>query len=362
MHDEEAMSARFYKCGVAMVRSVPALILLGMMATLASFGVTLASSLPPEVPTLELVRNRGLVICGVDGHIAGFSLLDKEGVMSGLDADSCRAVAAAVLGDSKKVQFVPVTATDRFLMLQTGKIDLLARNTTWTLTREASLDLIFAGITLYDGTGFMVRVSAGILSARDLDGATICMGIGTTTELAVPEFFHANGMSFHPVMFSDVSSVQQAFLLGRCDAYSSDQSQLAGFKYQQGTHGISFCLLPELISKEPTGVMVRKGDDQWLSVVRWTLISQIAGEQLHLTSANVDDMLQSKNSEVLRLLGEIQDYGQALGIEKRWAYNIIKQVGNYGEVFERNIAPLGLPRGLNSLWANGGLQYAPTLH
>ncbi len=313
-------------------------------------------------PTLDAVRARGVLLCGVDGHVAGFSLPDAKGVMRGLDADTCRAVAAAVLGEANLVRFVAVTTTTRFTALQSGEIDLLSRNTTWTLGREAGLGLLFAGVRFYDGTGFLVRVSAGVRSAKELDGATVCIEPETSTGFAVVDYFRRNGMRFSPVVMGDVSSVHEAFLAGRCDAYSSDLSQLAGFRHEQGARAGEFVLLPEAISKEPLGAMVRKGDDAWFDLVRWTHFAQVAAEELGVTGANADRMLASRDPAVRRLLGaDDEEGGKGIGADPRWAYRVVKQVGNYGEMFERDIAPLGVPRGLNALWTQGGLLYAPPM-
>lgn len=312
-------------------------------------------------PTLDAVRARGLLICGVAGNAAGFSLPDSRGMMQGIDAEGCRAIAAAVLGDQTKVKFVPTTTENRFTALQSGEIDVLVRETTWTLGREASLGLEFGVINFYDGTGFMVKKSSGVTSAHDLDGATICVEPGTSTELAIADYFRVNNMKYTPVEIQDLQEIHNAFLSGRCDAYSTDSSALAGFRFTQGTHAEDFLLLPELISKEPLGPMVRKGDDKWFDIVRWVSFAQITGEEYGVSSRNVESFLNTTNPDIRRLLGLEGDLGKALGLDDKWAFNVLKQVGNTGEVWNRTMAPLGLPRGLNGLWNRGGLLFAPPL-
>jgi general L-amino acid transport system substrate-binding protein len=312
-------------------------------------------------PTLDAVRGRGQLVCGVAGNVAGFSLADSQGVIRGLDADGCRALAAAVLGDAAKVTFVPTTTQNRFTALQSGEVDVLIRETTWTLGREASLGLEFAGVNFYDGTGFLVKKSAGVSSAKQLDGATICVQPGTSTELAIADYFRVNNMKFTPIEIQDVQELRSAFLSGRCDVYSTDSSALATFRAGLGAGAADFVLLPELISKEPLGPMVRKGDDRWFDIVRWTLYAQIAAEEIGVTSQNVDGFATTTDPTIRRLLGLDGDLGKALGLDNKWAYNAIKQVGNYGEMWARDMAPLGVPRGRNDLWTKGGLMYAPPI-
>jgi general L-amino acid transport system substrate-binding protein len=311
--------------------------------------------------TLDAVKARGQVQCGIAGNVPGFSLPDSKGVMKGLDADSCRAVTAAVLGDVNKVKFVPTTTQNRFTALQSGEIDLLSRSTTWTLGREGNLGLEFAWVNYYDGTGFLVKTSAGVKSAKELDGATVCVQPGTSTELAINDFFRLNKMKFTPILIADLSEIQGAFLAGRCDAYSTDASALATFRFSQGPKAGDLVLLPDIISKEPLGVMVRKGDDKWFDLVRWTFIAMITAEEKGITSANVDSFLTSSDPDIRRLLGVEGDMGKALGLDNKWAYNVIKQNGNFGEVWDRNITPMGVPRGINNIWSKGGLQYAPPI-
>jgi general L-amino acid transport system substrate-binding protein len=310
--------------------------------------------------TIDEIRARGQLICGVTTGVAGFSLPDSKGVMQGIDADVCRAVAAAILGDPNKVRYVPTNTTVRFTALQSGEIDILARETTWTLAREANLGLEFAGVYFYDGTGFMVKTSLGVHSAKDLNTATVCIQPGTSTELAVNDYFRRNNLTFTPILISDVNEAQGAYLSGRCDVYSTDLSALAGFRFQQGNRASEHILLPEVISKEPLGIMVRKGDDKFFDVARWVLFALFQAEESGVTQANVDQLAtNATDPDVRRLLGLEGDLGKALGLDNRWAVNAIKAVGNFGEVWDRDITPLGVQRGLNNLWNKGGLMYAP---
>jgi len=313
----------------------------------------------PAADTVGVIRQRGQLICGVAINSPGFAMPDSRGEIRGLDADTCRAVAAAVLGDASRVRFAPNTTQQRFTMLQSGEIDLLVRNTTWTLGREASLGLAFAGVNFYDGQGFMVRRNSGVTSARQLDGATICVAPGTTTELNLADYFRTQRMRFTPVIIENVEEIRSAFVSGRCDAYTTDASSLASFRATRTTDREDFVLLPEIISKEPLGPVVRKGDWKWFDLVRWSLFAQVAAEELGITSENVDQQLGSTNPDVQRLLGRTGELGRALGVDNDWAVRIIRQVGNYGEMYERNITPIGIPRGVNDLWTRGGLQYAP---
>ena len=311
--------------------------------------------------TLDAVQKRGELLCGVAGTVPGFSLPDSQGVMRGLDADSCRMVAASVLGDANKVKFVPTTVQNRFTALQSGEVDVLVRSTTWTLAREANLGLEFAWVNFYDGTGFLVQKSSNVKSAKELDGATVCVQPGSTTELADADFFRINNMKFTPILIQDIAEIRNAFLSGRCDAYSTDSSQLAAFRFSQGAKAQDLVLLPEIISKEPLGAMVRKGDDKWFDAVRWSFIAMVTGEEKGVTSKNIDSFMDSKDPDIRRLLGLEGDMGKALGLDNKWAYNIIKQVGNFGEMWDRDIAPMGIPRGINNIWTKGGLQYAPPI-
>ena len=311
--------------------------------------------------TIDDIKARGQLVCGVSTGVAGFSLTDSKGVMQGIDSDMCRATAAAILGDGNKIRFVPTNTTNRFTALQSGEIDLLVRSTTWTLGREASLGLEFAGINFYDGTGFLVNKSLNVSAAKELNGATVCVQPGTSTELAVADYFRDNNIKFQPILIEDLSQIQNAFLSGRCDAYSTDLSGLAAFRSQQGDKKNDLILLPDIISKEPLGLMVRKGDDKYFDVVRWSFLALLQAEESGITSKNVDQMLSSKDPTVRRFVGAEGDLGKALGVDNKWAVNIIKAVGNFSEVWERNITPLGIPRGENNLWNKGGLMYAPPM-
>jgi general L-amino acid transport system substrate-binding protein len=311
--------------------------------------------------TLDAAKARGQILCGVAGQVPGFSLPDSQGVMKGLDADTCRAITAATLGDVSKVKFVITTTQNRFTALQSGEVDLLSRSTTWTLGREGNLGLEFAWVNYYDGTGFLVKKAAGVKSAKEMDGATICVQPGTSTELAINDYFRVNNLKFTPILIQDLSEIQNAFLSGRCDAYSTDASALATFRFSQGPKADDLVLLPEIISKEPLGVMVRKGDDKWFDIARWTFIAMITAEEKGITSANVDSFMNSTDPDIRRLLGLEGDMGKALGLDNKWAYNVIKSVGNFGEMWDRNITPMGVPRGINNIWSKGGLQYAPPI-
>jgi general L-amino acid transport system substrate-binding protein len=339
--------------------------LLAGLAAAALAGPALAQGTPAPngggSPTIDAIRSRGELVCGVSGDIAGLALSDSKGVMRGLDADGCRAVAAAILGDGNKVRFVPLNTTNRFTALQSGEIDLLNRNTTWTLGREANLGLLFAGINFYDGTGFLVKKSAGVKSVKDLGGATICVQPGTSTELAINDYFRSNDLKFTPILMQSLADLQGTFIAGRCDAYSTDVSGLAAFRSQQPNKD-DYVLLPEIISKEPLGPAVRKGDDKFFDLVRWTNFALLIAEEKGITQANVADQAKTATDpEARRLLGLEGDMGKALGVGNDFAVNAIKSVGNYGEMWDRDITPLGVPRGINNLWNKGGLHYAPPL-
>jgi general L-amino acid transport system substrate-binding protein len=288
-------------------------------------------------------------------------LPDSQGVMRGIDADGCRAIAAAVFGDASKVKYSPLTTQNRFTALQSGEVDVLVRETTWTLGREASLGFLFAPTYFYDGTGFLVKKSAGVKSVKELDGATVCVQPGTSTELAIADYFRANNIKFTPVEIEQLQQIQQAFLTGRCDAYSTDASALAGFRFTQGDHAADFVLLPDIISKEPLAPAVRKGDDKWFDIISWIEYAQMTAEEDGVNSKNVDSFAAATDPDIRRLLGMDGDLGKALGLDNKWAYNVIKLVGNTAEVWDRNITPLGVPRGINALWRKGGLMYAPPM-
>ena len=320
-----------------------------------------AAAAQPAPDTIAAIRGRGQLSCGVSINAVGFALPDARGNYSGLDVDACRAVAAAVLGDATKVKFVATTSQVRFTALQSGEVDMLARNTTWTMGREVQLGLAFASVNFYDGQGFMVKQSLGVTSARQLDGATVCVQPGTTTELNLADYFRANGMRMTPVVIEQPEEIRQAFITGRCDAYTNDASSLASFRTSQGKEGEQFVLLPEIISKEPLGAVVRKGDWRWFDVVRWSHFAMVTAEELGITSRTIDSFMASTNPDVQRLLGKSGDFGRAMGLDNDWAVRIIRQVGNLGESWERNITPMGVPRGINNLWTKGGLQYAPPI-
>lgn len=309
--------------------------------------------------TLDAVRAHHQLSCGISGESPGFSLPDSQGVMRGLDADTCRAVAAAALGDAKLVRFVPLSSVNRFTALQSGEVDVLVRNTGWTLTREASLGLLVAFVNFHDGTGFAVKADNGVKSAKELDGATVCILPGTSTELDVGDYFRAQKLSFSPVLIDGVTSVEQAFLSGRCDAWANDASNLQAFQKVHGAGTIT--VLPERISSDPVGALVRKGDDRWFDLVRWTGYALLTAERVGVTRDNVDEKRSGQDTAVQRLLGAQGDLGKALGVDNAWAYNVIKQVGNYGELWNQDIAPLGIERGPNRLANDGGLMYAPPL-
>jgi general L-amino acid transport system substrate-binding protein len=326
--------------------------------SLVLIAAAFSAAAQPASPTLEAVRSRGTLACGVSGESPGFSLPDSQGEMRGMDADTCRAVAATALGDANKVRFVPLSPQARFTALQSGEVDLLVRNTGWTLTREASLGLIMAFVNFHDGTAFVVRESAGVASAKELDGATVCLIPGTSTELDVTEWFRAHRLSFQPVLIGGVNEVQQAFLAGRCDAWANDGSYIAAFRTQNPQAGLR--LLPERLSSEPVGAMVRKGDDRWFDLVRWTGFALVAAEQAGVSSRNIDQARNSTDPTVQRLVGVHGELGRALGVDDAWVATMVAQVGNYAEMWERNLAPLGLERGVNALARDGGLMWAPS--
>jgi general L-amino acid transport system substrate-binding protein len=333
---------------------------LAAAVVLAVAGQASAQTAPPD--TVAAIRARGHLICGVAVNAPGFALPDSRGEFRGLDVDTCRAVAAAILGDATKVRFVPNTTVQRFPMLQSGELDILVRNTTWSMARETQLGLAFAGINFYDGQGFMVRRSSNVTSARQLDGATICVQPGTTTELNLTDYFRTHNMRFTPVVIEQAEEIRAAFVAGRCDAYTNDASSLASFRATRTTDANDFVLLPEIISKEPLGPAVRKGDWRFFDIVRWALFAQIAAEELGLNSGNVEETARtSTNPDIQRFVGRTGDLGRSMGVDNDWAVRIIRQVGNYGEMYERNITPIGIPRGVNNLWNRGGLHYAPPI-
>jgi general L-amino acid transport system substrate-binding protein len=310
--------------------------------------------------TIDAIKARGELVCGVNLGLPGFSQADSQGKWSGLDVDTCRAVAATMLGDPDKVRYVPLTSQQRFTALQSGEIDILPRNTTWTMTRDASLGLHFTGVTYYDGQGFMVPKSLNVKNAKEMRGATVCVQSGTTTELNLSDFSRANNLNLKPVVFSDLPTTNAAYFAGRCQAYTNDRSVLASIRAKEAAKPDDQLILPDIISKEPLGTSVRRGDDDFFAIVKWVGYARIEAEELGITQANVEAQKRdSKNPAVQRLVGGgTEDTGKLLGLDKDWAVRAIKAAGNYGESYGRNIGPLGLPRGLNALWNQGGLMYA----
>jgi general L-amino acid transport system substrate-binding protein len=313
--------------------------------------------------TLDAIKERGQVICGTNTGLAGFAVADSQGNWTGLDVDICRAIAAAVLGDGSKVKWVPLNAQARFTALQSGEIDVLSRNTTWTLTRDASLGLNFTNTTYYDGQGFMVPVKGKVKNAKQLKGATVCVQSGTTTEKNLTDYSRANNLGIKPVVFEKVEAATGAYFSGRCQAYTTDASGLASVRNKEAKNPDEHVILPELISKEPLGPSVRRGDDEWFAIVKWVVYGLLEAEEYGVTQANVDQLkADTKDPVVGRLLGTTEDTGKLLGLGKDWLANAVKATGNYGEIFERNVgpkSPLKLPRGVNNLWSKGGLMYAP---
>lgn len=330
---------------------------------LASMAALFATLSPVSATTLEDVKAKGFVQCGVSQGLKGFSSPDDKGGWTGIDVDMCRAIAAAIFGDPAKVKYTPLSAKERFTALQSGEIDVLSRNTTWAVSRDTAQGFDFRGVTYYDGQGFMVRKSSGVKSARELDGATICVLMGTSTSLTLADYFRANNMKYEPITFEKDDEVVAAYESGRCDSYTTDSSGLYAnrltLKDQQ-----EHLVLPEIISKEPLGAVVRHGDNQWGDIVSWSLYAMINAEELGVDSKNAAGMRESDNPEIRRLLGTEGKFGEGMGLPDDWAFNIISKVGNYAEIFERNVgmaSPLAIPRGLNALWNKGGIQYAPPI-
>jgi len=313
--------------------------------------------------TLDQVKQRGVLQCGSNPGLAGFGVPDEKGNWTGFDIDMCRAIAAAIFDDPTKVKFVPLTAKDRFTALQSGEIDVLIRNTTWTMSRDTSLGLNFTGVNYYDGQGFLVRKSLGVNSALELNGASVCVQQGTTTELNLADFFRSHNIKYEVVAFASAAETVKAYDSGRCDAFTTDASALYAERLRL-VNPDDHIVLPEIISKEPFAASVRHGDDQWFDLVQWTLFAMINAEDLGVSQANVDEQMSSANPEIKRLLGSEGNFGETIGLTKDWAYRIIKKVGNYGDVFERNLGektPLKIKRGLNALWTKGGIMYAPPI-
>jgi general L-amino acid transport system substrate-binding protein len=328
-------------------------VLFVVLAFIATAGFAVAG-------TLDDVKAKGVISVGVNEGLAGFSKPDEKGEWHGLDVDTARAISSAVFGAPDKLKFVPLTAKTRFTALQSGEIDVLTRNCTQTLGRETALGLNFVHVNYYDGQGFLVPKKLGVKSAKELDGATVCVLPGTTTELNLADYFRANNMKMKPVVIESTPELAKAFFAGRCDVLTSDASQLASTR-SVAPHPDDYIILPEIISKEPLAPVVRHGDDQWYDIVNFSVLAMIAAEELGITSKNVDEMLKSEDPKIQRFLGVSEGNGKALGLDEKWAYNIVKQVGNYGEVFERNVGvdtPLKLERGLNAQWNKGGIMYS----
>jgi general L-amino acid transport system substrate-binding protein len=312
-------------------------------------------------PTLDAIKQKGALRCGVNTGLLGFSAPDSQGKWTGIDADFCRAVAVAIFGDASKVQYVPTNAQNRFTALQSGEVDMLSRNTTWTSSRDATLGSVFAGTLFYDGQGFMVKKSANIKNASQLNGATVCVQPGTTTELNLTDYFRVKKMTFKPVVIAELNQIEQAFFAGRCDVYTTDISGLAATRLKAPNKD-DYVILPDAISKEPLGPMIRRGDWEFFTLVRWVLNGLIEAEEYGVTAANVDKLkAESKEPPIMRLVGTSGDVGKGLGIDNDWLVRIVKAVGNYGEMYERNIGPLGIQRGVNAQWRDGGLMYAPPI-
>jgi general L-amino acid transport system substrate-binding protein len=316
---------------------------------------------------LDSIKSRGALICGVPTGTAGFALADSQGKWVGLDVDVCRAVSAAIFGDAEKVKYVPLTAQQRFTALQSGEVDILSNNTTVTLQRDTALGLDFTAVTYYDGQGFMVNKKLNVKSAKELNGATVCVAPGTTTELNLADYFRATKMNFKPVVIEKVEEIRAAFFSGRCDVYTTDASGLYATRAANvppPAKPDDFIILPEIISKEPLAPAVRHGDNQFADIVRWSQYAMIEAEEYGINSKNVDEMLKSENPTIKRILGVTPGMGKALGVDEKWVYTIVKQVGNYGESFDKHVgagSPLKIERGLNKLWTQGGLQYAPPI-
>jgi general L-amino acid transport system substrate-binding protein len=330
-----------------------------------SLGLAIAATPVMANKTLESIKSKGAVSCGVNTGLGGFAIADSGGKWTGFDVDFCRAVAAAALGDADKVRYVPLNAAQRFTALQSGEIDILSRNTTWTMSRDTQLGLTFGVTTFFDGQGFLVPTSLKVKSAKQLKGATICVQSGTTTEKNLADYFRANKIQYKPVVFEDLKALIAAYSEGRCKVFTSDASQLAAIRANDMKVPADHIILPEIISKEPLGPAVRRGDEDWAKLVTWVHFAMLTAEELGITSANVDEKRSDTTPEVQRLLGQgNNDFGKSIGVDAAWAYRAIKQVGNYGEVFERHVGaktPLKLSRGQNALWTQGGLQYAPPI-
>jgi general L-amino acid transport system substrate-binding protein len=335
---------------------------LPLFATTALLLLTVAGTAQGGA-TFDAVKKKGFIQCGVSDGLPGFSSVDDKGNFRGIDVDFCRALAAAVFGNATQVKFTPLTAKERFTALQSGEIDVLSRNTTWTLNRDTAQGFNFAGVIYYDGQGFLVNKKLGVKSAKELDGATVCVQAGTTTELNLSDYFHSHNMKYTPITYDKSDESAKALESGRCDVLTSDQSQLYAQRIKLAKPD-DYVILPDVISKEPLAPLVRHGDDEWFDIVKWTLFALLDAEDLDVNSRNVDEQKKSTNPDIKRMLGVEGDKGKDLGLSNEWAYNIVKQVGNYGEIFERNIgqgSPLKIARGYNAMWNKGGIQYAPPI-
>ena len=330
----------------------------------AGFAAVLGFAAPAEAgPTVEKIKAGGLT-CGVPTGIPGFGMPDSQGKYSGLDVDVCKAISAAISGDPEKVKYVPLTAQQRFTALQSGEVDILSNNTTWTLSRDTQLGLNFGPVVFYDGQGFMVAKKLGVKTAKELNGATVCVAPGTTTELNLADYFRANKMEFKPVVIEKVDELFAAFFSGRCDVVTGDASALAAQRVGRASNPDDYVVLPDRISKEPLAPVVRHGDEEWRDIVDWTIYALIEAEEKGITQKNLDEMAKSEAPDIKRMLGATPGMGKALGLDEKWAYNAIKAVGNYGEIFDRHLGlstPLKLERGYNNLWTKGGLIYAPPI-
>ena len=335
---------------------------LSISAALAAAALAAAPAFAGK--TLDTIKSRGQLVCGVNTGLAGFSAADSQGKWTGLDVDMCRAIAAAILNDGEKVKYVPLTAQQRFTALQSGEIDILSRNTTWTLTRDASLGLHFTGTTYYDGQGFMVPVKAKLKSAKSLKNATVCVQSGTTTEKNLTDFSRTHKLNIKPIVFEKQEAATGAYFSGRCVAFTTDASGLASIRNKDAKDPKEHVILPELISKEPLGPAVRRGDDEFYAIAKWVIFGLIEAEEYGITQANVDQMKSSQDPVVMRILGTSEDTGKLLGLDKDWMVRALKTTGNYGEIFQRHVGektPLNLPRGVNNLWNKGGIMYAPPI-
>jgi len=330
---------------------------LAALGAIVFFGIAGAAQ---AGPTLDKVKQAGSVNCGVQTGVAGYAQPDSQGVYTGFNIDICKALAAALFGDPSKVKFTPLTAQQRFTALQSGEVDLLVNNTTWTLQRDTDLGFDFAPVIFFDGQGFMVAKKLGVKTAKELNGATVCVSPGTTTELNLADYFRANKMEFKPVVIEKIDELAAAFFSGRCDVYTTDASGLAAVRVGRASNPDDYIILPERISKEPLAPVVRQGDDQWKDVVSWVVYALMNAEEMGITQKNLDDMAKSEDPAVKRMLGSTPGMGKALGLDEKWAYNAVKAVGNYGEIFDKHLglsSPLKLERGYNNLWTKGGLIY-----